>query len=152
MPSLRGEQDATGAAADVDLTIDFLFMADMVFNFFTGYFNDSGLYVDRLPTIASTYLRSWFFLDFVSSVPFDFFVGLALSGGTNTLRSFQLIRILRLIRLLKLFRLVRLSRYMTKVSVLSCPVSLLAVITHTHAHTPPRLTTTSTSRPFTSCL
>lgn len=115
-------QDATGWSRTFDLIIDFVFVSDMILNFFTGIQTDAGGYADSLSFIAASYLKSWFVLDLASSIPFDFFVGLS-AGSSNNLRSFKLVRILRLVRLLKLIRLVRLSRYFAKVRMRSACLS-----------------------------
>ncbi len=53
-----------------DLALDVLFCSDMILNFVTCY-NDRGIFVADIRKIAIHYLRTWFFLDFFGSVPFD---------------------------------------------------------------------------------
>lgn len=113
--SAASPQDATGHFADFDLFVDIMFIVDMCFNFFTGYSDGNGVYINTVSLIALKYLKTFFVIDFVSSVPIDRIAAAALGGSGDRLRSFKLIRILRLVRLLKLFRLLRLSRYMNKV-------------------------------------
>lgn len=109
-------QEATGAFAAFDLLVDISFCLDVVLSFFVGFHNQAGVYENQPRAIAIHYLKGWFTLDLLSSVPFDLIVRSALSG--SGLRSIKLLRILRLIRLLKLLRLVRLSRLAVQVTPL----------------------------------
>ena len=62
--------------------------------------------------IAHRYLRSWFGIDLLSSIPYDR-IPLSPSspdGGESTGKGLKLIRILRLVRLLKLARILKLSK------------------------------------------
>jgi len=52
-----------------DTALDFLFIIDMILNFFSAIENDHGeITVDR-KKIALIYLKSWFFIDLTSSIP-----------------------------------------------------------------------------------
>jgi hypothetical protein len=55
----------------VDLVVDTMFMADMLINFRTTYMHNGELIVDPRH-IAVNYLRSWFLIDAISAIPFDF--------------------------------------------------------------------------------
>lgn len=56
--------------------------------------------------IANNYFRSWFLVDFVSTVPLDsIFATLVKNAGA--LRGTKLIRMIRLVRLFKIFRLLK---------------------------------------------
>ena len=92
-----------------DLTIDVLFLIDVVLNFLTAY-TARGVYVTDLHLIAYHYMTTWFLLDICGSVPFDKIFtwissaepGEEQSGGTN-----DVLKALRMIRILKLVRAVR---------------------------------------------
>ena len=47
--------------------MDVYFLVDLALNFFVGYFDDGEFIVKKHP-IAVRYLKSWFFIDFFSSV------------------------------------------------------------------------------------
>ena len=53
-----------------DLALDLLFCTDIILNFVTCY-ADKGIFVADIRKIAIHYLRTWFFLDFFGSIPFD---------------------------------------------------------------------------------
>ena len=63
--------------------------------------------------IYSKYLRTWFAIDFMSTVPVDSLIPLMMPNlDRSNLRTLKLIRALRLIRLIKLARLLKLKRTM----------------------------------------
>eukprot|EP00911_Craspedida_sp_UC1_P002578 UC1_evm1s1911 len=95
--------------------VDFFFLLDIGFNFRTGIATGDGdvIILDKL-VIARRYLRGWFFIDLVSSFPFDLFV-LTLtegecSGDSQYLKASRAIRFLRITKLLSLLRLLRVTR------------------------------------------
>ena len=51
--------------------MDFTFLVDVVLNFQSGFYNGDGDPVISRATIAKTYMKSWFWIDFPSSVPLD---------------------------------------------------------------------------------
>lgn len=57
-----------------DRIADMFFCCDVVLNFRTSYANYDETVVFDTKKIALKYLRTWFILDFVSSVPFDLFL------------------------------------------------------------------------------
>ena len=93
-----------------DLCVNFLFSCDIIVTFFSAYVTSEGeMEVNRL-TIAWTYLKGWFLIDFVACLPFslvDYFApdSQGPSGNYN-----RLIRIARLPRLYKLLRLARIIK------------------------------------------
>ena len=58
------------AVSIIDLIVDWLFLADIGLNFHTTYVGKDGEVIDDLKMIRLNYLRSWFFLDLVSSLPY----------------------------------------------------------------------------------
>ncbi|KAK4885785.1 hypothetical protein RN001_002056 [Aquatica leii] len=100
---------------------DTIFLIDIVVNFRTGIMQqDNAEQVILDPKlIARHYLRTWFFLDLISSIPLDY---IFLIFNQDFGESFQILhagralRILRLAKLLSLVRLLRLSRLVRYVS------------------------------------
>ncbi|KYB26550.1 Cyclic nucleotide-gated cation channel subunit A-like Protein [Tribolium castaneum] len=100
---------------------DTIFLIDIVVNFRTGIMQqDNAEQVILDPKlIAKHYLRTWFFLDLISSIPLDY---IFLIFNQDYGDSFQILhagralRILRLAKLLSLVRLLRLSRLVRYVS------------------------------------
>ena len=62
--------------------------------------------------IAKHYLRTWFFVDFMSSIPLDYLFLLVRESGEKyqLARTGRALKVLRLVKLLSLLRLLRLSR------------------------------------------
>jgi CRP-like cAMP-binding protein len=87
-----------------DRFIDCYFIIDLLLNFRTAYINSaSGEPVWDPRMIARQYLKSWFPIDLVASIPFDVIL-------SNTSGRFpRLVRIMRLFRLAKLVKLLKLS-------------------------------------------
>jgi hypothetical protein len=62
--------------------------------------------------IAKHYIRTWFFVDFLSSIPLDYIFLLVRESGEKyqLARTGRALKVLRLVKLLSLLRLLRLSR------------------------------------------
>lgn len=91
---------------------DASFATDMIFNFFTGYF-DGDVFIYDLPRIRWRYIKTWFVFDLLSTLPMDHFFETESeirSSSDSSLLSFKLLRTIRLVRLIKLTRLLRLRR------------------------------------------
>jgi len=63
------ESDPTYDWIMLDIIIDALFSVDVMFNFFTAYEDENGELVVNRIKIAKTYMKSWFFVDLISSIP-----------------------------------------------------------------------------------
>ena len=53
--------------------MDIFFMCDIILNFVTGYYKRGNVIMKRGP-IMRHYLRTWFPLDFIATVPYSWFV------------------------------------------------------------------------------
>ena len=95
---------------------DAFFLFDIVVNFRTGVLRND--YIDEIilepRLIAMHYIKTWFMVDLLSSLPIDylflFFDSGDHSGGYSIARTGRAIKVLRLVKLLSLLRLLRLSR------------------------------------------
>jgi CRP-like cAMP-binding protein len=93
-----------------DLTLNGLFIADMLINFNSAYTKSDGSIEDRRWYIARNYLASWFLIDLISSIPFnliELLIDTNNSGGTgynSAMRLARLPRLYRLFRLAKVFK------------------------------------------------
>lgn len=56
----------------LELLIDSWFLFEIFVNFFTGYY-EKGYLVMLKKKIALNYLKTWFFIDLLSSIPFSYF-------------------------------------------------------------------------------
>ena len=98
-----------------NVLMDVFFITDLILNFYTGYFEDEALILD-LKKIRRKYLCSIDFLvDFVSTIPVDYFaISASDCGASQSARAgkiFRTLKVFRIFRLLRLLRLGRLFRY-----------------------------------------
>jgi hypothetical protein len=82
-----------------------IFFLDIIVNFRTGYFDEitERLIVDPY-IIAGRYLKSWFLLDLLSTIPFNEMV-----RSSATSNSASLVGLTRMLRILRFFKLMRAS-------------------------------------------
>ena len=94
----------------VNRFVDAIFISDIFIQFVLAYPdpNRGNILIKSSPMIVRRYLRTWFFIDFVSSVPFD---ALAMIPSATFLSQFKP---LRLVRLLKLARVAKLKRILAR--------------------------------------
>ena len=88
----------------LDYTFDCLFILDIMFNFFTAYYDKFGRLVASRAKIKSNYLRTWFIIDVLASFPFELFASIGSSGidrNSDIFSLFKFPRLLRLGRILK---------------------------------------------------
>ncbi|XP_056331835.1 LOW QUALITY PROTEIN: potassium/sodium hyperpolarization-activated cyclic nucleotide-gated channel 3 [Danio aesculapii] len=97
---------------------DTLFLVDLVLNFRTGIVKEDSTEILLDPrAIRQRYLKSWFLVDFVSSIPVDYiFLMVDLEAGLDsevyrTARALRIVRFTKILSLLRLLRLSRLIRY-----------------------------------------
>ena len=68
-----GEDNETLAWLIIYSIIDFGFLLDMVFSFFTSYTDDlTNIEVIDHKRIAKHYFKGWFIVDFMSVIPLDY--------------------------------------------------------------------------------
>ncbi|KAL7393880.1 hypothetical protein ABVT39_017318 [Epinephelus coioides] len=90
---------------------DTLFMVDLVLNFRTGIIKEDNTEILLDPrAIRQKYLKSWFLVDFVSSIPVDYIFLMVDSLDSEVYRTARALRIVRFTKILSLLRLLRLSR------------------------------------------
>jgi CRP-like cAMP-binding protein len=101
----------------VKIISDSFFAIDMVLSFRTGLLQegaDNEVVIDAAK-IRKAYLKKWFWLDLVSTIPFDVFIGAianmsmheGMRKSTTFLRYFRLTKLFQLLRLLRLTRVFR---------------------------------------------
>eukprot|EP00931_Biecheleriopsis_adriatica_P074513 TRINITY_DN4854_c0_g2_i1.p1 TRINITY_DN4854_c0_g2~~TRINITY_DN4854_c0_g2_i1.p1 ORF type:complete len:769 (-),score=139.53 TRINITY_DN4854_c0_g2_i1:107-2413(-) len=97
-----------------DLACDILFLLDVAINFFTTYIDRDEIIVTNNRRMALHYLRTWFVLDFVSSVPWD----LVTAGLLPSLQAARLLKVGKVAKVFKLMRLGKLLRAMASSEVI----------------------------------
>ena len=98
----------TGTWDALDYCIDCLFLLDIFASFRTATLDENGAYNTVPATICREYLRGWFLVDFLTTVPVDKIYE-AFKGGGQSLRSLKLVRAMRLFRLFKMVRVLRMG-------------------------------------------
>jgi hypothetical protein len=94
----------------LELFTDILFMSDIIVNFLSAYPDKNGVIVFTKKKISKNYLKSWFFIDFVSSFPLQLVFKL-ITG--NDIGSFgNLNNVLKITKLSKMSRLTKMGRMM----------------------------------------
>ena len=88
---------------------------------YTGFYQKGTLVMNR-KEIIKDYLKFWFWLDIVASLPYNWFLGNVFSSGqsdssssyssTNMLR---IVRVFRFLKILRLLRIAKLKRIMIKI-------------------------------------
>ena len=107
----------------IDYCIDAIFAIDIILNFFIAYYDSDYILVDKRKDIALHYIRTWFIIDFIAIIPFNFIFQ---TSDFNSLA--RLSKIPRLYRLIRMFRLVRLLKVARRKSELSKYLGQLATI------------------------
>ncbi|XP_062411294.1 potassium/sodium hyperpolarization-activated cyclic nucleotide-gated channel 2 [Sardina pilchardus] len=95
---------------------DTFFLVDLVLNFRTGIvFEDNTEIILDPKKIKKKYLKTWFVVDFVSSIPVDYIFLIVEKGIDSevykTARALRIVRFTKILSLLRLLRLSRLIRY-----------------------------------------
>lgn len=94
-----------------DRLVDVFFAADLCINFRTAYRDSGGTLITQPRAIAAQYLRTWFTVDLLATLPIDLVAEAVTGDSRPAFRSLKLIRAVRLIRLLRLVRLFKLRRF-----------------------------------------
>ena len=116
MPICLAFEGTNSALFTFNLSIDCMFLIDVVKQFNTGILDEKErvIIMDRRQ-IVRHYLKSWFFIDFTSSIPIDAILKLIEGGnsqgsGSELARSSKMLKMLRLLRLAKLMKLLKMSK------------------------------------------
>ena len=103
----------------LDRFIDVFFIIDVVANFHTGYVRSTDGQVELSRKLVRwNYLKTWFAIDFISSVPYEVIVMIVVdsedprqySDSPQLLRTTKALKISRYIRFLKVVKVLRLVR------------------------------------------
>eukprot|EP01048_Picozoa_sp_COSAG05_P000759 COSAG05_NODE_23_length_31591_cov_92.542995_12_plen_785_part_00 len=105
--------------------IDAAFMLHVILNFRTAIVDENMLVSDSR-TIAVRYIRGWFLVDIVASVPFDFILNTDNSSSKAT-GSFRLARLLRLGRLVRVASIARMRMSSNSMRLLKLVFYLLTL-------------------------
>ena len=106
----------------MNIAIDFFFISDICVTFCTAFIDENDSLVMEPHTIAKNYLKTWFGLDVIASVPMDFILDIVekhQTGNTDLTQAelasltklFKMVRLVRMLKLVRLFRLSRVAKY-----------------------------------------
>ena len=99
------EKDSTTWTV-IDGVIDFLFLMDIILNFFMAYYNSEYILIDNRWKIALKYITTWFFIDVVAIIPINLITEFTGGNSTDFTSLARLSKLPRLYRLIKMLRLV----------------------------------------------
>lgn len=105
---LAFEPALTPIAVVVEYIIMVIFLLDIIANFNTAYVDpDTETMVQNRGVIALNYLKAWFWVDALSTFPFDLVASSASQSGSNI----SALRAIRALRLFRIFKLLRISKF-----------------------------------------
>lgn len=95
----------------LEFLMNICFMVDILAAFNTGFYIKGNLIMNR-KEIIKDYLKFWFWLDVIASMPYGWFIGPAIGGDSsaNAYKAPKVLRLIRIFRFLKVLRLVRLAK------------------------------------------
>ena len=127
--------------------MDVVFLLDLGVNFVTAVLDESShppTLITRVSVIATRYLKSWFAIDFVSSIPLDLILLVLVGEGddndrdvwrlSKTVRTVKLLRLIRLLRLVRISRVVRKWRFRLNINSAYIRLAKLFVVMLVLAH------------------
>ena len=115
-------KDGDSTQVDVSIVITTVYLIDIILNFRTGIVGSRNAVVNLDPrSIALEYIKTWFFVDLLSTIPFDLMYILYENGktGPRTEDDLVYLKAVRLLELLKVFRLTRAVRYISRLLFVS---------------------------------
>jgi len=127
--------EATGFWMGLDVVVDICFGIDMMLSFRTAYENSEGELVSAAGDVALNYLKGWFTIDFVSTVPIDRIATLTGTHSACVLNLFLLLFVFEcgvfgaLLFLLLLFVVVQCSAVVVIVAAAVVTIVVVAIDT-----------------------
>jgi len=96
----------TETAETIDRVVDMFFLVDVVLNFRTSYTDRDDVMIMDARKIACNYLKTWFFLDLISSFPFE----LATAGLMPNLQPAKLLKVGKIMKVFKMLRIGKIKK------------------------------------------
>ncbi|KAG8442937.1 hypothetical protein GDO86_011666 [Hymenochirus boettgeri] len=108
-----------------DISVEILFITDIILNFRTTYVSESGQVIFKSRSICIHYVTTWFVIDLIAALPFD----LLYAFNVTVVSLVHLLKTIRLLRLLRLLQ--KLDRYSQHSTiVLTLLMSMFALLAH----------------------
>ena len=89
-----------------DGIVTFVFAVDIVTRFFTSI-EVNGVFITDRKEVARRYMKFWFWVDMIATVPFELVFGSLFANSHRALRMFRLMRLARLLKLVKIHQVSR---------------------------------------------
>ena len=100
----------------LNILIDFSFLIDIVFTFFTAYFDEVKLTLQTdKKIIAKGYLKFWFWMDLVSIIPFDQILRQTNRDFGNMAKFSRVGKLYKMIRMLRMVKMIRMFKDRKKI-------------------------------------
>jgi len=110
---LAFQLDSSTGLNGFDTFVTIMFFLDICAWFRTTYEDLKFDLIETIPSrLALKYIKNWFVIDAISTIPFDQLTSLFVNG--NSLFGLRIVRVMRLTKLLRMFRLTKLTRYLEK--------------------------------------
>ena len=93
--------------------IDIFFIVDIVLNCLTAYHDPDGSLVTDRRAMALQYLKSWFFIDVVSSIPVDLILEwsqIGSDGGASNLGAAKILKTSKIVKTIRLAKMARMAK------------------------------------------
>lgn len=90
----------------VGAMIDWIFITDCVVRFYLPFLSKSGYFITDRAAIRKHYLRTWFTVDAISSIPWDFILLVLVMADPVFARSLTFFRYVRVTRIVRLFSII----------------------------------------------
>ncbi|CAL8294344.1 unnamed protein product [Merluccius merluccius] len=120
-----GDDDLTRSTTVTDISVEILFIIDIVFSFRTTYVSKSGQVIFDARLICIHYMTTWLVIDLVAALPFDLLYAFKVSV-VSVVHLLKTVRLLRLLRLLQ-----KMDRYsQNSTVVLTLLMSMFALVAH----------------------
>lgn len=102
----------------VDVLCDIIFIIDILINFNSAFYDCQDVLVINRGEIAKEYIKFWFWLDFISALPFSFIIEYSYAD-----KSFRFQRLTKLTRFIRFFKMIKernkILKYVNKVLKIS---------------------------------
>lgn len=94
----------------INQSANYIFISDIFVNFFVAYVDDFNNLVDEYPLIQTNYMKTWFAIDFVSSIPFEQVVNLFQEYQQKSLKVLVYMKYLKMLRIFKIARMMKIFK------------------------------------------
>ena len=95
----------------VNRVIDVIFIIDILVSFNTSFFDQQdNRFTTSRKTIARAYVKSWFCIDLVAVIDFEFLLKILVESNSSFAQLGKVAKVARFYRAIKLLRLIRMSK------------------------------------------